>query len=150
MLLASIEYTQCLALLLTLDGPSGMPGEGAMAFPGKEPISWMADNQMKGVSQQPTVVVHAGPAYSAANFDAQDDVRVPPLLAAVEPILKSRVIGAQCHRWGFSLRTSEHEEDFLVVPELGLWLAGDGYCAPRVEGAFLSGLGAARAMLVAG
>ncbi len=141
--LHSIRYAKCIAALVELDGPSGIPAPGRIKFANPEPISWMGDNQQKGVSAKPTVTIHSGPEFAEKYFDTPDDERLPLLLEAAKERLKANVVSAQAHRWKFAHRLTEHDRDFYVNAELGLWMAGDSFNAPRVEGAAMSGLLAA-------
>jgi len=144
--LRSIRYAKSLAALAVLDGPSGLAAPGALKLDPPEPVSWIADNQQKGVSSVPCLTVHSGPEFAEEYFDASDEARVPRLMSAVLPLLQSRVVSIQVHRWRYALRLTEHDRQFFADESKGLWLAGDGFHAPRVEGAALSGLAAADAM----
>ena len=54
----------------------------------------------------------------------------------------------QVHRWRYSQPTVLHEESFLVAEGVpNLVFAGDAFAGPKIEGAALSGLSAAEAML---
>ena len=56
--LAALQYERCLAVMAVLDGPSRVPPPGGLAL-SEGPISWIADNQQKGVSATPAVTLHA-------------------------------------------------------------------------------------------
>ena len=52
------------------------------------------------------------------------------------------------HRWRYSQPVEIHEESLLVAEGVpNLVFAGDAFAGPKIEGAALSGLSAAQAML---
>ena len=141
--LRKIRYEKGLAVLAVMDGPSGLAGFGGCKI-AQEPICWMADNQMKGVSPEvPTVTIHATAQFAEAHWDSEDAVRKPIMLEAAASYLQSRVVESVCHRWGFTLPLNPWKERLYCSNELRLVLAGDAFGGPRVEGAALSGLAAA-------
>lgn len=147
--LEAIRFHKCLAALAILDGPSALTAHGgSLKISDQEPVQWIADNQRKGISPEvPSVTIHSTPAFAEAHWDSSDEERLPPLLDAAAPFLKAEVVSAQGHRWGFSQPVTAFGEDAFVDIDLGLAIAGDGLAGGRVEGAALSGLAAAGAML---
>ena len=146
--LKRIEYAPCLAVLAQLSGTSRIPEPGGLWFDG-EPISWMADNQCKGVSSGAgaAVTIHAGPQFSRAHWETPDAEVTATLLAAAAPWLDSVPVQTQLHRWRYSLPLRVHPERCVVVRETApLAFAGDAFGGPRVEGAALSGLAAGAAL----
>lgn len=149
--MAAIHYEPCLALLLQLSHPSRLPDPGGLKMT-DGPVSWLADNQQKGVSDQPTVTIHASHAYSQQHLDDTDlNALIPDLLAAVADYVPAEsVVDSQIHRWRYSNATERHPEPVLVatLPGSGtLLFGGDGFGKGNVEGAFLSGLALARQCL---
>lgn len=146
--LVQIEYAPCLAVLAQLSGPSKIPEPGGLWFDG-EPVSWMADNQRKGVSAAAgaAVTIHAGQQFSRAHWESPEGEVIAALLAATEPWLGSVPVQTQLHRWRYSLPLRMHPERCLVMREPApLVFAGDAFAGPRVEGAALSGLAAEAAL----
>lgn len=145
--LESIHFAPCLALLVRLDGPSRVPAPGGLQLM-DEPIFWIGDNQQKGISPAASAVtIHAGPAFSAANWDADAEGIAGHLLRAAEPWLGTAVAAWQLHRWRYSLPLTPLPERMLVWPGAApLIFAGDAFGGPRVEGAALSGHAAASAL----
>lgn len=144
--LGAVRYDPCLALMVPLAGPSGLPAPGAVD-PAAGPIEWMADNQIKGVAGEPVVTIHADAAFTLAAWDAPLEDVARPLLAAAalagEPILTR----AQLHRWRYARPVVLHPEACLVAAGLPpLVFAGDAFGRPAVEGAALSGAAAAAAL----
>jgi hypothetical protein len=146
--LEAVAYEPCLALLALLREPSQIPDPGGMWLSG-EPIAWLADNQQKGISPRAVgVTIHAGAGFSQAHWRADDDAIAGRLLAAASHWLGSEVAQYQVHRWRYSKPSTFYGEPCLRLKDPGPWvLAGDALAGPRIEGAFLSGLSAADAIL---
>lgn len=141
--LRTVEYEKGLATLAILDGPSGLPAPGGIKIRDGN-LSWIADNQMKGISQDvPAITLHASAAFAALHWDSPDAVRGPRMLEAAAPYIQASVAEYQCHRWGFTTAINPGPERCFFDAEANLALAGDGFGAPRIEGAALSGLAAA-------
>jgi predicted NAD/FAD-dependent oxidoreductase len=146
--LHAVTYEACLAVLAFLLGPSQIPEPGGMWLAG-DPIAWIADNQQKGISPRGVAVtIHAGAGFSQTQWETDDDAVAGQLLAAAARWLGTEVAQYQVHRWRYSKPATFYGESCLFLNEPGPWvLAGDGLVAPRIEGAFLSGLSAADAIL---
>jgi hypothetical protein len=141
-----IEYAPCLAGMFWVNGPVNLPEPGAIQRPGM-PISWIADNQRKGISPEATLLtLHAGPDFSRHMYDAPDEDIVQAMTEAMVPFVEThtRIIEAQLKRWRYSLPTTLHPERCLIARELPpLVFAGDAFGEARVEGAAHSGMCAA-------
>jgi predicted NAD/FAD-dependent oxidoreductase len=143
--LEQVEYAPCLALLVQLSGPSAVPDPGGLWLPG-EPISWIADNQRKGISpgRGVSLTIHAGPAYSLKNWATPEAEVTQHLLEAAAPWLGGIPRQTQLHRWRYSIPTRLHPDRCVSLDEPApLVLAGDAFGGPRIEGAALSGWAAA-------
>jgi renalase len=145
--LADIDYERCLTVMAVLDGPSRLPPPGGLA-PADGPISWIADNQRKGVSAAPAVTIHATHAFSLEHWDDDRLVSGRLLLDAAAEWLGAGIKTFQVHCWRYSKPMRVHEQACVVVSESPmLVLAGDAFAGPKVEGAALSGWAAAEAIL---
>lgn len=145
--LERIDYDPCLALLAVLDAPSDVPPPGGL-WPDGSAISWMADNVQKGISEQPAVTIHASPEFSNTHFESDDDEVARLLLEEAEPWLGADVVFHQVRRWPYSLPVHVHDQRYLFTTKPGpVVFAGDAFAGPRIEGAALSGLAAADALL---
>lgn len=146
--LAQIDYAPCLTVLAELTGPSGIPDPGGIWMSG-EPLLWMADNLLKGVSTgtTPVVTIHAGQDFSREHWETAESEVTAAILQAAAPCLGSGVAKTQLHRWKFSVPLRVHPEPCvsLTVPA-PLAFAGDAFGGPRVEAAALSGLAAGSAL----
>jgi predicted NAD/FAD-dependent oxidoreductase len=143
-ILAEIRYQRSLAVLAVLDGPSGLPYHGGRKIHDDPVLTWIADNQMKGISpKQPAVTLHSTYTFGEEHWDSPDDRRIPLMLEAARPFLQAGVTDAQCHRWGFTTPITPIEAPFMFSRRHNLMLAGDGFGGPRLETAAVSGLEAA-------
>lgn len=146
--LERITYDPCVAVLAVLDSPARLPEPGALQLQG-EPITWIGDNHRKGISPDAyTITIHAGPEFTREYWDAEHEVIARKLLHAAGEWLRSPVQLWQVHRWRYSQPRILHPEACLFVNgDAPLAFAGDGFGAPRVEGAAMSGLAAAEKIL---
>ncbi|MFN8081496.1 MAG: FAD-dependent oxidoreductase [Kineosporiaceae bacterium] len=149
--LRAVRYDPCLALLVPLTGPSGLPEPGAID-PATGPIEWLADNQVKGISASPVLTIHADAPYSARAWQAPIEDVATDLLAAArladhgdaEPLPELM----QLQRWRYARPTVTHSGRCLRATGVPpLVFAGDGFGEAKVEGAMLSGAEAARRLL---
>ncbi len=149
--LEAIHYEPCLAVMLQLTQPSNVPAPGGLKLPPDSPVSWIADNQQKGISADgPTATLHASHSYSQQHLDDADlNALIPELVdAAAVYILPETIVDQQIHRWRYSNATQRHNEPFLAASTSApLLFGGDGFGQGNVEGAYLSGLAMARAVL---
>ncbi|GDX10769.1 hypothetical protein LBMAG57_25410 [Verrucomicrobiota bacterium] len=145
--LAAIEYERCLAVMAVLDGPSRIPPPGGLA-PAEGPIAWIADNQLKGISVEPAVTIHATHTFSLEHWDRDRQESGRALLDAAEQLLGAGIKTFQVHGWRYSKPMRVDEEPCVLMSQSPpLVLAGDAFAGPRVEGAALSGIAAAEAIL---
>lgn len=145
--LRAVRYERGLATLAILDGPSGLPAPGGMKID-RPPLTWIADNQQKGVSTDVSAItLHADADFAQAHWSEPDEIRGPLMLEAAASYLKSTVIDYSCHRWGFTTPINPWSERSFHDPNLHYSLAGDAFGGPRIEGAALSGLHAAHTLL---
>jgi len=149
-----IQYEPCLALLIRLEAPSNLPSPGALKLTDSPVLSWLADNQQKGISPVPSITFHATPEWSAAQFDTDESSIIQAMLEAAKPYLgNAEIVGSQLMRWRYSqaiaaTETTPNQTPFCVVQDNpALLVAGDGLGGPRVEGAMQSGLAAAEWLL---
>lgn len=141
--LEAIEYERCLVVLAVLDGPSQISSSGGRQFM-DGPIAWLADNQLKGISPQPAVTIHAGHAFSVEHWEDDRQESGRELLLAAAPWLGAAVKEFQVHAWRYSKPLRAEECDCLLAHEAPpLIFAGDAFAGSRVEGAALSGWAAA-------
>ncbi len=150
--LTSIQYGSCLCGVFAVDVDIELPEPGALQRPGR-PVAWVADNRRKGLaSTEQILTVHADPIASA-KWWAETDESVSAWMAAELELLLSRDATFRpvaIKRWPYAVPFSVYPERCLVLrTSAPLILAGDAFDGPRVEGAALSGMAAADALLEA-
>jgi predicted NAD/FAD-dependent oxidoreductase len=148
--LSAIKYEPCIALMVQLDGPTGIPEPGAIALnEPTEPIQWIADNRMKGISTVESVTVHATPHFSRKHYKNDKEENAQLLWAAVQPFVKAQPIDIQVHNWLYSQPAQTLIEPFARINDSPmLLLAGDAFGeGVKVEAAVNSGLAAAKQLL---
>ena len=100
----------------------------------------------------PAVTFHARPDWSLDRWDrAAGRGRTRSCSSEARPWLgDARVVESQLKRWRFATPQTIWPEPLLVARRTApapLVLAGDAFAGPRVEGAALSGLAAAAALI---
>jgi len=149
--LATVAYEPCFALMLVLRSASLVPPPGAIQFAGG-PISWLADNQQKGISSVPALTVHAAGEWSRHRFDDAPDAVADELVSFVRPWIDGdpadAVLERALHRWKFATPTTILPTPLVVVSTAPpVVCCGDAFAGPKVEGAASSGMAAARWLL---
>jgi len=145
--LEGIQYERCLAVMAVLQGPSLIPPPGGLV-PTSGPVSWMADNQLKGISAEPAVTIHANHEFSLAHWDEDRMESGRLLLNTAQPWLGAEVLSYQVHGWRYSKPLQvDAEPCALLQTSPPLVIAGDAFAGPRVEGAALSGMAASEMLL---
>lgn len=143
---ASVEMAPCWAAMVGFSEPLGIGYDGAFVL--DSPLSWVARNASKpGRPDGESWVLHASPEWSRRHLEIERKPAAQLLLAAfVDALggLAATPVHLEAHRWRHALPTEPLEAACLVDPEHRLAACGDWCGGPRVEGAFLSGLEAAR------
>ena len=143
-------YHRTISLLTVLDRPSSVPEPGGVQFdPGDDssPFGFIADNQAKGISEIPAVTFHATQPWSVEHWDDDIDDLQRLLLERGRPWIRSAaVIEAQVKKWRFAGPVDPWRDPCWIDAERQVVLAGDLFAGPKFEGAFNSGLAAARAV----
>jgi len=143
--LAAVAYDPCFALMLVLDRPSRVPPPGGIQC-ASGPISWLADNHLKGISPVPALTVHASGAFSRERFDDAPDAVSRTLRDLAAPwIGDAAIVEQSLQRWKFATPTTVLEAPYVAVANRPpLVCCGDAFAGPKVEGAAASGLAAGR------
>ncbi len=145
--LATIDYHPCIATLLLFDSVDPILPASGIWFQG-EPIAWASDNLRKGISPLPTLTIHAGPMFSAEHWQTTDSIIVETMCAHLKDWIKAPIKLSQVHRWRYGFAKSVLDKPFVMVDSPApIVFVGDGFVAPRVEGAAVSGIRAAHALL---
>ncbi|MBL8155835.1 MAG: FAD-dependent oxidoreductase [Anaerolineae bacterium] len=150
--LTRIVYAPCVAGLFAVGGGTRLPHPGALQRPDAE-ITWIADNQRKGISPGARIItLHAGTRLSQSLWDQSEATGLQVLSAELSHWLEPGTAIHEAHlkRWRYAQPIVTHPERCLLASGLSpLVFAGDAFGESRVEGAYLSGLAAAAALIEA-
>ncbi len=145
--LREVSYERGLSTLAILDGPSGLPAPGGLKVH-EAPLTWIADNQIKGISPKVSAItIHANATFAEEYWHSHNGLRGNLMIEAALPFIKANIIEFDCHRWGFTTPINPWPEEYFHNAELHLTLAGDSFGGARIEGAALSGFAAASKVL---
>ncbi len=148
--LEAIQYGPCLCGLFRVEGEVNLPEPGALQTPAAD-ISWIADNQRKGISPNAKIItVHAGVNYSKKHWDLPDEEALAHLRDELETHFApgTTIAEAQLKRWRYAVPLATYPDPSLLAKSLPpLVFAGDAFGGhSRMEGAALSGLDAGRVL----
>ncbi|MDH4379227.1 MAG: NAD(P)-binding protein [Vampirovibrionales bacterium] len=145
MVLQSIQYSPCLAMLGLVSNKSFLPSslaEGFLRLNDHPSISWMANNTAKGISNaaSQSLTIHATAAWSQQHWDDSDVAILSSLTKELAPfITRETWQQTQLKRWKYALVTQAASEAFTsLTTHPNLWAAGDGFVSGKVEGSVSS------------
>jgi predicted NAD/FAD-dependent oxidoreductase len=142
--LLATEYHRTLGLLATLDAPPNVASPGGIQDP-DDTFSFVADNQAKGLSETPAITLNANNAFSLQYWDYPPDEIHTMLIERAKPWLgRANIVESQVKRWRFATPATIWPDRCWHTERLVL--AGDAFGGPKVEGAALSGLAAAKVL----
>ena len=147
--LNKISYDPCIAMMVLPKQPLLMPKHGAWQI-NQEPLQFVADNQLKGLTNPgQALTIHLGPQASTKYWESEPEQLIDLVRGELSKRGTELEIGQmEVHRWRYSQPVEIHEESLLVAEGVpNLVFAGDAFAGPKIEGAALSGLSAAQAML---
>ena len=147
--LRRIVYNRVFAVGVRLDHAGAIPPPGARQL-AEGPFSFVADNVQKGTAESPSVTLHASHAYSGEHWEGGDDDVLAELLRLAAPWFgAAKVLSTVLQRWRYAGPTVADSEVYRMAEggHYPLACAGDGFAGSKVEGAYLSGRGAATALL---
>lgn len=145
---ASSEMHVCFCLMIGLSAPVH-PGWDTLRVKGL-PIDWIAINSAKPgrPGNVGTIVVHSEADWSDAHAEADRDWVLDAMIKSASALLGLPLNEAPhiaLHRWLYASNKSSPDVPYLAGD--GLVVAGDWCLGGRVQGAWLSGRAAARALL---
>lgn len=148
----SVAMHKCWAVMAEFEDPLAVEFDGA--FVNEGPLSWIARDTSKpgrvALDGGDCWVLHGSHTWSEDHADLPGAQVAADLLAAFFraaqlPPAATRFVIA--HRWLYTSPVEPLAAKFLRNKATGAYAAGDWCGGPRVEGAYLSGLAAAEAML---
>lgn len=143
-----IEYGPCLCGLFVIEGEVALPDPGALQNFEKT-VYWISDNKRKGISPVTTLTAHVESRYSRQHYDAPDDVTLDMIKQTLQPYLglDAKIVEQQLKKWRYSVPITTHPQDFYQLEGEAIFFAGDAFGGRgRVEGAYMSGVGAGQAI----
>jgi len=147
--LSLISYDPCISVMVIPKKPLFMPEHGGWQI-NEEPLQFVADNQLKGLPNPgQALTFHLGPQTSTEHWESGQERLKELVTRELRKRGKDLVIeDIQIHRWRYSQPSTLHDESFLMAEGVpNLVYAGDAFAGPKIEGAALSGLSAAQAMI---
>ncbi|MEM7165149.1 MAG: FAD-dependent oxidoreductase [Planctomycetota bacterium] len=143
---ARVDFAPCWAVFASFEQPLPVAFDGA--FCQRSALSWIARNSSKpGRAGNETWVLHGSPDWSREHFD-DDTATVTAQLSTAFAATVGENLPApatiHAHRWAYALPPEPLPERALLDRAAGIAACGDWCGGPRVEGAYLSGLAAAR------
>jgi hypothetical protein len=147
---ASVTMDACWAAMIAFSSPLPIRCDGA--FVDDSPLAWIArDSSKPGRKNQPeSWVLHASRDWTRTHLEADAADVLTQLLTAfweATSLPPAEPITASAHRWRYALADEPHTQRCLFDAASRLVACGDWCSGPRVEGAFLSGMAAAGALL---
>lgn len=147
---SAVAMDLCWAVMVAWEQPLRLPVAGA--FVHDSPLSWVACNSQKPdrASSPQCWVLHASAEWSEANAERRAEDVADELLEAfweATGLSPQKPIHCLAHRWRYAIAPSPHDAPVLCDAEHAVAACGDWCDGPRVEGAFLSGMAAAGAVL---
>jgi len=146
---SNITMTPCWAVLLQMREPLEL--EYDAAFVHDSPLNWLARNSSKperGAAQ--SWVMHATADWSIAHLEDSAESIAKTLVEEFWQATKQAPRPLElvmAHRWRYALPQEPLPQRYLLDGDLNLAVCGDWCGGPRVEGAYLSGLALAQAVL---
>lgn len=149
--LETVDYAPCYAVMAGYADatPPDWPGVRLTEHPD---LAWVAhDSHKRREPNGTTLVFHATPEFSRRRWDDPPAEVIEALLQAASVVVPfaPRPTWTDHQRWRYAQTERHHPEAALRLAD-GLFMAGDGFGGEgsgRIEGAYLSGLAAARAIL---
>jgi predicted NAD/FAD-dependent oxidoreductase len=136
------EYDRTICLLAVLNQSSAVANPGGLQNP-DETFSFIADNAIKGISSAVALTMHANPQFSLEHWDAPTQDVHDLLLKQAKPwIGDATVVTSQVKKWRLATPLTIWPERYWANEMIVL--AGDAFGGPKIEGAALSGLAAAK------
>ncbi|WP_235033309.1 FAD-dependent oxidoreductase [Rubripirellula obstinata] len=146
-----VKMNSTWAVMLAANGLSDIPYDAAFINDG--PLSWIARNSSKPGRKHEacqTWVLHASQQWSRDHINDSADTVQSQLIDAFRQATGCKPFQldyAVAHRWLYAIPEKPLDQECLWDPAMGIAACGDWCGGPRIEGAFLSGMAAAGALL---
>lgn len=146
--LSGLAMEPCVSLLLMFEHKRAFPYDGIKC--NHEVLGWVANNFSKPEREGYSLMVQSNYDWTKGHIDTPSEELEAPLIEAAEIAFEvdlANPLYKQAHRWLYAAPQHESQKGCYVDPEAKLLACGDWCMSGRVEGAFLSGLKAAEAVL---
>jgi predicted NAD/FAD-dependent oxidoreductase len=146
-LLDSIHMHPCWAVMAVLDRP--LLEDFDAAFVNTGPLSWLA-SQPGSATNSHAWILHASAEWSQLHLEKDPGWVINHLMQEAKNLNASadlQVMWSKAHRWRYCMARNPLQAGSLPIPAYRLVLAGDWCHGSKAEGAYLSGLAAANALL---
>jgi predicted NAD/FAD-dependent oxidoreductase len=151
--LSQTSYDPCIAVMGFFD-PDELPLEKFPAKSSTAPLAFIADNFSKGLSnKKASLTVHLSSEASHGLFTAHDNVVIDFICHEMKRHFHlkkvTRPSTVDVHRWRFATPRTTIAEPYLAWSGpngLRIYFAGEAFGGPKIEGAYLSGLAAGKAL----
>lgn len=146
-MLSAQPMAPTLVLMLGFDQPLGL--DAAAGFVNEGPLSWFCRQSTKPGRVGEAWVLHATTAWSDAHLETSGPDVASDLYQAwldLVGVIDQEPAFMQTHRWRYAQSPAPLDQGFLCDQDERVWVAGDWCNGNRVEGAWLSGRGVARAL----
>ena len=148
-LICDIELAPCWAVMVQFEQRFDVPYDAA--FVHQAPFTWVARNSSKpGRDTSDCWVLHASPEWTKEHLEQPADQVAGQLLDEFWHVTGQSpqpVAALAAHRWRFAIPRKPLQQRSIFEPKQRLGLCGDWCGGPRIEGAFLSGIAMAEAIL---
>jgi len=146
--LRKIKYERCITLLADCILSEELSSRNFLR-PNSGPIALIVNNHKKGVSSAPgALTIQANGEFSEENWDLADNYLIEKILDYNEGRFRYRNGYLRIHRWRYSRAVNSYPEPFLIMQNPGLIaFAGDSFSGDGIEGAAISGIRAAEAII---
>lgn len=142
------KYHECTTLLIVSDQDSEIPEPGGLWFEDQNPIRWMSDNKIKGISDLTAVTIHLSPEFSKKTNQTSEIELFSELEEEIKKYIPGDWIHKSIHRWKYSQPTNIVDLGFLKDEYYqNLWFTGDVFINGRVESAWMAGYRTAKTYL---
>jgi len=144
--LDSVQMLPCWAVMVGYERHPDIPFDGAFVNEGA--LSWIARNDSKpGHPDTSAWIGHATAEWSIQHLESDPEAVARELFAAMgqlHPALQKSPRFCTAHRWRFAMARAPLDGPILVDDGRKLVVAGDWCAGGRIEGAWISGVAAAR------
>ena len=140
------DYAPCWAVMVEYPNPVQCGSDG-IRFSNHE-LGWAArDSSKPGRLSGERWVLHGSPEWSTAHLEDETQEVERALLHAFAPLGAPEPVRTLSHRWRYALARPPEPLGVSWSSATGIGVFGDGWVAPKVEGAWSSGIAMAEAVL---